>query len=83
MEEDRVWLDNDDKIMDIWIILKLKIKDVFQLFVLFVGKRRDIYIFIEIWREMNEEVCGYGVVHAIISHTLCIDCRNGGKILKK
>ncbi len=63
--------------------MKLKIKDVFQLFVLFVGKRRDIYIFIEIWREMNEEVCGYGVVHAIISHTLCIDCRNGGKILKK
>ena len=60
--------------------MKLKIKNIFQLFVLFVEKKRDIYIFIEIWREMNEEVCGHGVVHVIISHTLYIDCQNGGKI---
>lgn len=60
--------------------MKLKIKDIFRLLVLFVEKKKDIYIFIEIWREMSEGVCGHGVVHVIISHTLYIDCQNGGII---
>lgn len=29
---------------------------------------------------MNEEICGYGVVHAIILRMLCVDYQNGREI---
>ena len=43
-----MWLDNDDKIMDILDKFEKKIKNTFQCVVLFVEKRKDTYSFIEI-----------------------------------